>query len=58
MVTEFEALQSHSIISDHRHHEQHPGVQDAFLQEVKSLVVVIEEMGNSFMEKGGDLLVL
>ena len=58
MVTEFEALQSHSIISDHRHHEQHPGVQAAFLQEVKSLVAVIEEMGNPFMEKSGDLLVL
>ena len=35
MVTEFEALQAHNKISDHHHHQQHPGVQAALLQKVK-----------------------
>ena len=34
------------------------GVQTSFLKEVKSLVAVIEEMGNSFLEQSQDLLVL
>ena len=40
------------------HHEQHLGVQTSFLKEVKSLVAVIEEMGNPFLEQSQDLLVL
>ena len=43
---------------NHRHHEQHLGVQTSFLKEVKSLVAVIEEMGNPFLEQSQDLLVL
>ncbi len=31
------------------------GVQTSFLKEVKSLVAVIEEMGNLFMEQSQDL---
>ena len=58
MVTEFESLQAHSHINDNRHHEQHKGVQATFLKEVKSLVAVIDEMENPFMEESDDLLVL
>ena len=58
MVNEFEALQSHDQTTEHRHHEQHLGVQTSFLKEVKSLVAVIEEMGNPFLEQSQDLLVL
>lgn len=58
MVTEFETLQAHNHINDHRHHEQHPRVQTTFLKDVKSLVAVIEEMGNPFLEKSEDLMVL
>ena len=35
MVNEFEALQSCNQMTDHRHHEQRPGVQTSFLKEVK-----------------------
>ena len=58
MVTEFESLLAHTKSSDHRHHEQNPGVQATFLKEVKSLVAVFEEMGNPFLEQSEDLLVL
>ena len=58
MVNEFEALQSRDQTTDYRHHEQHLGVQTSFLKEVKSLVAVIEEMGNPFLEQSQDLLVL
>jgi len=42
----------------HLHHKQHPSAQHAFQKEVQSLVVVFEEHGNPFLEKGQDLLVL
>ena len=58
VVAKFELLQASSQINDDRHHEQHAGVQAAFLKEVKSLVAVIEEMVNPFMEESDDLLVL
>ena len=58
MVNEFEALESRNQTTDHRHHEQHRGVQTSFFNEVKSLVTVIEEMGNPFLEQSQDLLVL
>ena len=58
MVTDFETLQAHGQNTEHRHHEQHPGVQTAFLKDVKSLVAVIEEMGNPFLEKSEHLMVL
>ena len=43
---------------DTGHHEQVPSVQKAFAREVKSLISVIEEMGNPFCEDSADLLVL
>jgi len=33
-------------------------VQPSFIDEVKSLVTIFEELGNPFMEQGDDLLVL
>lgn len=41
-----------------RHHDQQPGVQAVFLKDVKALVAVLEEMGNPFLERSQDLLVL
>ena len=60
IVTEFEdcALGTRADSSDHRHHEQYASVQATFITEVGSLIVVIEEMGNPFLEKSNDLLVL
>ena len=43
---------------EHLHHEQRQGVQETFLKEVKSLVPVIENMGNPFLENSEDLIVL
>ena len=57
MVTKLESLQTNTHIDKHKHHEQHEAVQFTFL-EVKSLVGVIEEMGNTFMEQNEDLLIL
>ena len=44
--------------SDTRHHEQRPGVQKIFLQDVTSLKATIDEYSNPFLETSGDLLVL
>ena len=41
-----------------RHHEQQPGVQSAFLKDVQSLTVMLQNMGNPFLEEINDLLVL
>ena len=41
-----------------RHHEQQPGMQYAFLTDVQSLTVVLQDMGNPFLEESNDLLVL
>lgn len=40
------------------HHDQKPGVQTAFLMDFRSLVAVMKEMGNPFLEDNQDLLVL
>ena len=40
------------------HHEQTKSVQDTFLDNVKNLVKVYEEMGNPFLEESDDLLTL
>ena len=60
IVTEFEncALGAQADSSDHHHHKQYAGVQAMFITEVGSVIAVIEEMGNPFLEKGNDLLVL
>ena len=59
MVNEFEA----SVISaqtsvDTCHHEERPGVQKAFLRDVKALKASFDEYGNPFLESSTDLLVL
>ena len=40
------------------HHEQQPGVQSAFVKYVQSLTVVLQDIGNPFLEESNDLLVL
>ena len=40
------------------HHEQQPGVLSAFLNDVQSLTLVLQDMGNPFLEESNDLLVL
>ena len=40
------------------HHEQQPGVQSAFLKDVQSLTLLLQDMGNPFLEESNDLLVL
>ena len=41
-----------------QHHDQTPSVQTTFAKHVRSLVAVIEELGNPFQEEGQDLIVL
>ncbi len=55
MVSEFEEKPE---ATQHLHHEQHQRVQETFLKEVKSLVVVFEDMGNPFLENSKDLMIL
>ena len=38
------------------HHEQTKRFQDKFVKDVRSLFIIIEEMGNHIMEESGDLL--
>ena len=59
IATEYEkyAIVTHAD-AKHLHYQQHPSAQLAFQKEVQSLVVVFEEHGNPFLEKGQDLLVL
>ena len=40
------------------HHEQQPGMQSAFLKDVQPLTLVLQDMGNQFLEESNDLLVL
>ena len=40
------------------YHEQQPEVQSAFLKDVQSLTLVLQDMGNPFLEESNDLLVL
>ena len=58
-TTEFEeqAMKQHNDTKC-SHHDQQPGVQAAFLKEVKALVAVLDEMGNPFLEHSEDLLVI
>ncbi len=60
MVTELEkcVMETQASVGDHSHHEQCASVQTAFISEVASLTAVLEEMGNPFLEKSDDLLVL
>ena len=62
ITSEFEqqtVKQQHGASGTGQHHHDHkPGVQAAFLKEVKSLVNVLGEMGNPFLEHSQDLLVI
>ncbi len=40
------------------HHEQRLGVQTSFAKDVRALIAVFQELGNPFLEKSQDLLVL
>ena len=42
----------------HLHHDQKPGVQAAFMRDVRAVTAVFQEMGNLFLENTLDLLVL
>ena len=59
IIQEFEEA-SFKEVSEEKshHHEQTPGVQAAFKEDMLSLVSAIEEMGNPFQEDSSDLLVL
>ena len=58
ITKEFEGDRGHSVTANQQHHVQQPGVQQNFLKDVTSLVTVIDDMGNPFLEKSHDLLVL
>ncbi len=63
LVAEFEEDQEHGGPGAKRnieciHHEQQPGVQSAFLKDVQPLTLVLQDMGNPFLEESNDLLVL
>ena len=59
LINDFEKSTSTAQSSqDFRRHDQRPGVQKAFLQDVKSLKATIDELGNPFRETSRDLLVL
>ena len=44
--------------ADTRHHDQTPSVQATFVKDVRSLITVIEEMGNAFEEESQDFVIL
>ena len=60
ITTEFEdvAIKVPEQHSNSKHHEQKPAVQTRFLKEAQTLVVVLEETGNHFLEHSEDLLVI
>jgi hypothetical protein len=59
LVNEFEASIAPEAGSESRyHHEAQKNYQVAFHQDVKSLVQVLEELGNTFEEESTDLIVL
>ena len=59
VIGEFENsdLQENRRVDTH-HHDQTASVQTSFARDVRSLVTVVEELGNPFEEKSQDLLVL
>ena len=59
MVANYEkASEKKDVKEDSRHHEQSPTAQKRFLDKVRRLTAVIEEMGNPFAEETTDLLTL
>ena len=58
-LNDFEAsihLSKHTV--DVHHHEQRPGVQKSFLQDVKALKSAFDEYGNPFLDSSSYVLVL
>ena len=52
MVADPEVTPNLSMIPqdcEHHHHKQHPGVQAAFVSDVRFLSAVVEEMGSPFL---------
>ena len=59
VVTEFEHFATgRQDDQAHLHHDQRPGVQTAFAKDVSALAAAFRELGNPFLEKSQDLLVL
>ena len=59
VITEFESsCQAKGKAEDIQHHEQMNGMQIKFDQDVRSLVSVLDDMGNPFEEDNEDLMVL
>jgi len=60
LVNEFEAGMAPDTEAkeNSKHHEEQRSFQVLFHQDVKSLVAVVEDLGNPFIEETGDLFVL
>jgi hypothetical protein len=59
IIEEFEvSCQPIQHVMDTRHHEQMASSQKAFVNDVKSLVLAIDQLGKPFVEESGELLVL
>ena len=59
MIDEFETAQEHhDSKAQSLHHDQNESTQKTFDKNVRSLVSVIEELGNLYLEETTDLLVL
>ncbi|KAG1664759.1 Flotillin-1 [Nymphon striatum] len=60
VIEEFQDVSQHcrQKKADTRHHDQTPSVQTSFVKDVRSLVDVIEEMGNPFEEESQDVVKL
>ena len=55
---ELDTTRSHQRESEHHHNEQHPGVQEAFVNDVRWLSSMIEEISSSLLEVSEALLAL
>ena len=55
LTSEFEASILKKTTLDQRHHEQTKSSQVLFAQQVQSMVEVVEEMSNPFLEKTKEL---
>ena len=61
LLAEFEAAMDARATANGKatqHHKQNAGFQNRFASDVRSLVNVMEDMGNPFLEEGDDLLKL
>ena len=59
VIDEFETAQEqHVNKAQLLHHDQNESTQKTFKKDVRSLVAVIEEFGNPYLEETTDLLVL